>query len=118
MTQKVLALLLVLLACGATFAPITPGNQASDGDHAVHDETDWNTDQTAFQTVGPLSEPQLNTLGFSDYPDFPVDPSFLKEKLAGLSGATPVTIDGKSVLIHERRSPEGRELARRLLAQE
>ncbi|MBX9766585.1 MAG: Zn-dependent exopeptidase M28, partial [Bdellovibrionales bacterium] len=51
-------------------------------------------------------------------PTISIDPAFLQEKLSELSGAKPVVVNGKSVVIKERGSAEGRELARAYLAQE
>ena len=47
-----------------------------------------------------------------------VDPNFLREKLAQLSGALPVQIGGVSVTIPERNSALNRERARQFLASE
>jgi hypothetical protein len=52
------------------------------------------------------------------YLKYPIDPSFLEGKLKEFSGAAPTEIDGEQVLIPERASLGGRELARKFLERE
>jgi Zn-dependent M28 family amino/carboxypeptidase len=82
---------------------------------------DWRKDRAAFEytrraLLNPKAEPP--PLPRESFQKFEIDPAFLKEKLSQLSGALAISIEGKSVVIRERKSPAGRELARAFLAGE
>ncbi len=83
----------------------------------AHDRTDWRTDREAFRSAHPAPMPRT-TADPTAYPVLEIDPAYLKEKLAQLSGAASVVIDGKRVTIPERGGLQGRKLALRFLAQE
>ncbi|WP_438027828.1 M28 family peptidase [Sorangium sp. So ce233] len=51
-------------------------------------------------------------------PDITIDAAFLEARLKELSGATPVNLGGRSVVIRERGSENGRSLARTWLRQQ
>ncbi|KYF83524.1 Zn-dependent exopeptidase M28, partial [Sorangium cellulosum] len=51
-------------------------------------------------------------------PDIAIDAGFLEARLGELSGATPVTVGGRTVVIRERGSESGRSLARAWLRQQ
>jgi hypothetical protein len=82
----------------------------------AHTDTDWRLDHAALASARPVP---ISALKVSEtYPELSIDPDFLRDKVAQLSGATPVEIDGRRERILERNSERGRSLARHFLRTE
>ncbi len=78
----------------------------------------WLGDKTAYKSTN-----MLDMKFFSSNKSIPkefvgISKDYLVEKLSQYSGAKAVVIDGKRILISERKSAKGRELGRKFLKQE
>lgn len=82
----------------------------------AHGDLDWSTDTLGFLSY--QQELSLPWKGLSRPAPGRLDMAFFREKLAVLSGAKPLMIDGRSVLIKERKSSAGLDAARAFLKQE
>ena len=87
------------------------------GDTFAHDTTDWRTDRAAFHSARREARP-AKIMTDSDYPNIALDADFFTQKLAQLSGAADVVIDGEKKRIVERARPANLDLARKFLTQE
>ncbi|WP_437624899.1 M28 family metallopeptidase [Sorangium sp. So ce1151] len=119
-------------------APL-PGERARVGGFAVvavpagRDPHDWlgsrryHAEPIAEREVAVSSAPRGQRAGAppdrratleGEAPDIAIDAAFLEARLGELSGATPVTVGGRTVVIRERGSESGRSLARAWLRQQ
>jgi Zn-dependent M28 family amino/carboxypeptidase len=91
----------------------------------AQDSTDWRRDRRAFEYTRREEAREARGLQTCRVPrplrafeDFAVDPVWFRERVAELSGAAPIEIDGRRVTIAERRGAAGRDLARKWMAQQ
>ncbi|MGK3965914.1 M28 family metallopeptidase [Sorangium sp. So ce118] len=119
-------------------APL-PGERARVGGFAVvavpagRDMDDWlgsrryHAEPIAEREVAVSSAPRGQRAGAppdkratldGEVPDIAIDAGFLEARLGELSGARPVTVGGRTVVIRERGSESGRSLARAWLRQQ
>lgn len=87
--------------------------------HKDHDLSHtWLGDTEAYRSLKPMSLKNFKKTKLADLNALDIDQEFIKLKLAQYSGAKPVVIAGKKVIIKERKSSEGRMLANQFLKQE
>lgn len=98
-------------------APIGKDLHTLFGRHDLHSE-DLSGPEVDHPTE-PLGMVKEMVVGLpTDLPSLPIDREFISQKLKEYSGEVTFTLNGKPVKISERRSAEGRALARAWLKQE
>jgi len=78
----------------------------------------WLGDKAAYKSVKMFDVKKFKKSNIEISDSLFIDTEFIKTKLAEYSGAKKINVDGKDVLISERKSPKGRKLGREFLKQE